>query len=172
MKYILNDSGKEVKIGDTIAVSTTVNTIFGPATATAHVVITQDNIKKLVENGVVIKREDKILSRAICYKIIAEKLQISEDEVVNILGEMFGLGVYTPGLQLLLKAASDYLSPDIATLKSLPKVYTISLVDGRVHEIQTTDIKTYDHFAYFVSKTQAKHVRTMFKDVFIMMYGE
>lgn len=171
MKYYLVDNNKEVKIGDTISITTTVDTMFGPATATAHVVVTQDNIKVLIEKGL-IKREAKSLTSDLCIDIIAKKLDANRGQIKELFAMMLSKKTYAPVLQLLLKAASDYLSPGISVVQSLPKVYTISLVDGRIHEIQATDIKTYEHFAYFVSKSQAKQVKYMFKDLFREMYGE
>lgn len=171
MKYKLKSNGKEVKIGDTIAVTTTVETLFGDATATVHVTLTQDNISKLVEHDVIVEEEEK-LNAAICIAKIASKLGITEEEVRNLMRGLMEADMYAPVLQMLLRAASEYLSPPIKIVKNMPKVYTISLIDGRVHEIQTVSIKSYDHFAYFVSKSQAKQVRTMLDDLFGAMYGK
>lgn len=171
MKYYLKSNGKEVSIGDTIPVTTRVATVFGEATATAHVTITQANIQKLIEHNIIIKKDDTI-TVDICFDIIAKKMSITAEDAKLLIRGLIEGGLFAPALQMLLKAASTYLSPGVHAVKTLPKVYTISLIDGRVHEVNTTDIKTYAHFAYFVSKTQAKQVRAMLKDLFREMYGE
>lgn len=172
MKYYLINNGKEVQIGDIIPVDTTIDTIFGPATATTHIVVNQENIKVLMKHGIIAGKEDKTLTLFTCINFVAARLDLTTKEAEGLIKGMIDKGVMAPALQLLLKAASDYLSPGVSAVKTLPKVYTISLIDGRVHEVQTTDIKTYEHFAYFVSKTQAKQVRGILKDLFREMYGE
>ncbi len=170
MKLYLNSNDKEVKLGETIPIEVNVDTPFGKAQATVYVTITSDNINELLEHEIIRKKEN--LTPSLLSKMIAEKLGFTIAETEVLLKTMLDAGMAAPALNMLFKAASDYLAPDLKAVKALPKVYTISLVDGRVHEIQTTDIGTYDHFAYFVSKTQAKQVRGMFKDLLSTLYGE
>lgn len=170
MNYCLKENGKEVGIGDTIPVLTDVETPFGPARATVHITVTDSNVEKLVESDI-LRRNNK-LSYEKCVEKIAKKLHVSPAEADVFLKYLSDSGYAAQALQMVLKAASEYLSPSAVAVRKLPKVYIISLVDGMIHELQTSAIRTYDHFAYFVSKTQAKQVRALFKDLFDMMYGE
>lgn len=170
MKFYLNSNDREVKIGDTIPVEADVDTPFGQTVATVYITVTRDNLPKLLQHNIIRKKED--LTPSLLSKMIAEKLGFTIAETEVLLKTMLDAGMAASALNMLFKAASDYLSPGVKTVKTLPKVYTISFIDGRVHEIQTTDIGTYDHFAYFVSKTQAKQVRNMFKDLLSTLYGE
>lgn len=170
MRYYLNSNDKEVKIGDTIPIEADVDTPFGQTVATVYITVTKDNLGRLIHHEIIRKKEE--LTPSLLSRLIAEKLGFNIAETEVLLKTMLDAGMAAPALNMLFKAASDYLTPDIKVVKSLPKVYTISLIDGRIHEIQTTDIGTYDHFAYFVSKTQAKQVRNMFKDLLSTLYGE
>lgn len=172
MKYYLTENGKEVKIGDTITLTNDVETIFGTAKAVTHVVVSQANIDKLLENDVIRRKGKEPLTGTICNKIVADKLGIGEDTTDALLAMLIERGMTVIALQMLLKAASDYLSPGISVVKTLPKVYAFSIIDGRIDEVPTSEIKTYEHFAYFVSKTQAKLVRALFSDLFRVMYDK
>lgn len=170
MNYYLKDTNKEVHMGDSLPILTEVITPFGPAKATVHITVNESNVEKLLSQGIIQKNNK--LSYELCIKIVAKQLGVEPEEADVFLKLLLGSGCAAAALQMVLKAASSYLSPLISTVKKLPKVYTISLVDGMIYEIPTSDIKTYDHFAYFVSKTQAKQVKAVFKDLFDTMYGK
>lgn len=171
MKYFLANSDKEVKIGDTIPIKLDVDTPFGNATAIIHVVLTEDNLDKLLIGNHI--RKEKKLTVDTCIEILSDKLSITVEETKALLIGMLESGMMqSTAVHMLLMAASEYLSPSIKEVKALPQVYTISLVNGRIYTVQTCDISTYRHFPYFVSKTQAKYVKAMLNDVFSEMYGK
>lgn len=170
MKYFLTNSDKEVKIGDTIPIKLDVETPFGNATAIIHVVLTEDNLDKLLLGNYIRKEEKLTVDK--CIEILSYKLSIAVEETKTLLIGMLESGMQSTAVHMLLMVASEYLSPSIKEVKALPQVYTISLVNGRIYTVQTCDISTYSHFPYFVSKTQAKYVKTMLGDVFSEMYGK
>lgn len=169
IKFYLKDNNKEVKIGDTIAVSVKVNTIFGEANATAHVVVNQDSLKKLIEQGIVIKKDTTAPTVDLFISMLADRLEISIEEIKGLLNGFLDKGVHGIVLQLLLKEASTYFArQESAELGT--QVYTIALHDGRIHAINITDVKKYDHFAYFVTKSQAKQAKSVLYGLFKEMY--
>lgn len=170
MKYLLNSNDREVKVGDVIPVRFHTETPFGNSEASLYVTVTEENLSTLIEYDII--RKVKTLTTDDCMGVIASKLNISKEEASGLVLGLAGNNFEGIALQLLLKAASEYLNPDIEAVKSLEKVYAFSLIDGKMNELQTSDINNYDYFAYFVSKTQAKQVRKMLRGMFSAMYGE
>lgn len=170
MKYLLNSNDREVKVGDVIPVRFHTETPFGNSEASLYVTVTEENLSTLIEYDII--RKVKTLTTDDCMGVIASKLNISKEEATSLVLGLAGGDFEGPALQLLLKAASEYLNPDVEAVKSLEKVYAFSLIDGKINELQTSDIDNYNYFAYFVSKTQAKQVRKMLRGMFSAMYGE
>lgn len=169
IKYYLKDSNKEIKIGDTVSVAIKVDTVFGEANATAHVTVNQDSLKKLIERGIVIKKDTTAPTVDLFISMLADRLEISIEEVKGLLKGFLDRRMHGIVLQLLLKEASTYFarheSAELGT-----QVYTIALHDGRIHAVNLTDVKKYDHFAYFVTKSQAKQAKSILYGLFKEMY--
>jgi hypothetical protein len=172
MKYFNKNSHKEVKIGDTMAIKTTVDTIFGPAESIVHITVTQDNVNTLVEHGILEKEGNPTLTIEACVEAYARKLQLEVEHVGTLIEHMIDNGMYSFVLQIFLKGASELLSPPIEMVKGLSKVFVISLIDARIYDVPSDAIQTYEHFAYFVSRSQAKQVKRLLKELFAHMYGE
>lgn len=59
MKYFLKKNNEEIKIGQTIELSTSVDTSYGPGVATTKVKVTEPMLKKLIEDGFVVEKKEK-----------------------------------------------------------------------------------------------------------------
>lgn len=59
MKYIFKKNNKEIKIGDTITLSEAIETQYGKGEAVTTVTLNEENIKRMVADGIVEKVEDK-----------------------------------------------------------------------------------------------------------------
>lgn len=157
-------------MGDTIPLRLDVNTPFGEHTATVYITLNSENCDKLVLHNII--RKENNLTLPLCMNLIADKLQCTVQEADSLLAGLAEAGMKATVLQMLVKTASEYLSPGIEVVKTLPKVFVFSSINGEIHEAPTSEIDNYDHFAYFVSKNQAKYVRRMLKDLFSNMYGK
>ena len=169
IKYYLKDNDKEVKIGDTVTIVTKVNTVFGEATATAHITVNQDSLAKLVEHGAVIKKDTDAPTIDVFISMLADRLEISIEETKNLLNGFLARGMHSVVLHLLLKEASTYFFRD-STCDLGTQVYFISSADGNIHPINVTDVKKFDHFAFFVTKRQAKQAKGILYNLFKEMY--
>ena len=58
MKYFLKKNNEELKIGQTIELSTSVDTSYGPGVATTKVKVTEPVLKKLIDDGFVVEKEE------------------------------------------------------------------------------------------------------------------
>lgn len=58
IKYYLKDSDKEVKVGDRITISVPASTPYGQAKCDIDVLVTQESLNQLVNDNLVIKKED------------------------------------------------------------------------------------------------------------------
>ena len=172
MKYFSKNGHKEIKIGDTMAVRTTVDTIFGPAEQFVHITVTQDNVETLVEHGILEKEGTPTLTLEECVEAYANKLKLDTKYLKGLMELMLEAKMFSPLLSIFLKGASEILSPQVEMVKELSKVFVISLVDARIYDVPTESIKTYDNFAYFVSRTQAKQVRRLLKPLLEQMYEQ
>lgn len=170
IKYYLKSNGQEVKIGDTLKVSSQSDTPFGIGTTTIHVTMTQDLIPLLIEHEVIEKREVGGKDLKFYIRRVARRFDLTFPEAEAML-ENFVCNEPVIALALLLKEMSLYMNKDI-NLASLPKVYVLSTINGKIYEVQKGDIKTYAHFAAFKSKEQLQEASALLKDLLISMYGK
>lgn len=171
IKYYLKSNGQEVKVGDTIKVSSQTNTPFGVGTTTIHVTMTQDLIPMLLEHDVIEKRETsekKDLKHYI--RRVARRFDMTFPEAESMLST-FVEAEPVVAFTMLLKEISLHMNKDV-DISKLPKVYVVSTVNGKVCEIQKKDIKTYAHFAAFKSKEQAYEALELLKGLHQHMYGK
>lgn len=62
MKYVLLKTNREVKIGDTVEIVKNLDTAYGTGKLTVKVKITEDTLKKLIEDGFIVPVEQKAWS--------------------------------------------------------------------------------------------------------------
>ena len=171
IKYYLKSNGQEVKIGDTIKVSSQTNTPFGVGTTVIHVTMTQDLIPMLIEHDVIEKREMNEKKDLKYYvRRVARRFDMTFPEAEDMLGTFVGAEPVV-AFTMLLKEISLYMNKDI-DISKLPKVYVVSTVNGKVYEVLKKDIKTYAHFAAFKSKEQAYEALELLKHLHQHMYGK
>ena len=168
IKYYLKTNGQEVKVGDTIKISSQTETPFGVGTTVLHVTMTQDLIPMLLEHEVIEKREsDKDLR--VYIKKFAKRFGLSFSGAKEMLSVFIEK---EPALaaSALLKEISITLNMDKGSLADLPKVYVISSINGKIYEVPKKDIKTYAHFAPFRSREQAKEAYDLLGTLLNDMY--
>jgi len=170
VKYYLKSNGQEVKVGDTIQVSTQTDTPFGVATATVHVMMTQATIPLLLEHEVIEQKEVGGKGLKFYVRKVARRFGMSFPDAESMLN-LFIEREPVIALSMLLKEMSLDMNKDVK-LSNLPKVYSLSTVDGGICEIQKKDVKTYAHFAAFKSKEQLLEACGLLKELLIKMYGK
>lgn len=170
IKYYLKSDGQEVKIGETIQVSTRTNTPFGVGTTTLHVVMSQDTIPLLLEHEVIEKRETSNKGLRFYVRKVARRFNMSYPEAAEMLDNFIEKEPVV-ALTMLLKEMSLNMNKDIS-ISRLPKVYVISTINGEICEVLKEDIRSYDHFAAFKSKEQAQEAYNLLKDLLTRMYGK
>lgn len=170
IKYYLKSNGQEVKVGDTIKVSSQTSTPFGVGTTVIHVTMTQDLIPKLIENDVIEKRDTDSKDMKFYVRKVARRFGITFPEAEDMLGTFINVEPVL-ALNTLLKEMSIHMNKDV-DISKLPKVYVISTVNGQVCEIQKSAIRNYAHFAAFRSKEQAYEAMRLLKHLLEHMYGK
>ena len=175
-KYILK-SGKEVKFGDIIYAR---NVTGYPSIML--VTLDEDSVDTLKELDVIIERDIKDEKFDIAfidchlrmvYEYIANKLDISIQGAKNYLMDLEDISP-TAALNIYLKRISNKLIKkyDKTPIRELPKIYIISIYDGKVKAICPKDIKNLSHFAWFRSKEDAEFARRCVINLIEKMFGK
>ena len=183
-KFYLKN-GKEVQIGDTLTkVIKTKHPLFGEGTMVKSVVVTEAAIPQLLKAGIIFKKSiEKVDKEAEEHKI-GEK-QLSLDYYIEKLAKRLGWKVekvynYLNTIDSVYPAAAfSIILREVAIeldkkyedhIEKSPKIYVISLFDGRITEVNKALIKNYRNFAAFRSvkdaKTACSIVREILKELF------
>lgn len=175
-KFILNQSGKEIKVGDII-----VKECSSDGEYLCHkFVVDKLLLTYLVSIGAVrvveVDSKKDTATDSIPMKIdyyiskVAKKLGWKDEDTRNIL---ISMDITYPSvvLSLLLKEIAielDMKYPD--HISNSPKIYSVSLCNGKITEVNKAIIKNYRNFAAFRSIEDAKVacsiVREILKELF------
>lgn len=180
-KYVLKQSGKEVKVGDTLVNQGTITTPLGRAHVVQEILVTKDNIPELLKEGIITLAP---LSNCTCNECLPEeKMQISY--YVNKIAERFNC---IPSKIRKLLETLNYIYPaasfsvvlrEIAIeldkkyddhIQNSPKIYVVSSLDGRITEANKAHIKNYKNFAAFRSIEDARIACKITKKLLKNMY--
>ena len=177
-KYFLKD-GKEVKFGDFILGTHK----FGNTVTKILTTFDEDSIDVLKDLGIVIEKDVKDEKFDIAfidchlrmvYEYIANKLDISIQGAKNYLMDLEDINP-SSALNIYLKRISRILIRKIydkTPIRELPKIYIISIYDGKVKAICPKDIKNLSHFAWFRSKEDAELARRCVINLIEKMFGK
>lgn len=160
-KYILKNSGKEFKIGDTVDVTVTVNTPFGIAKCVQKVVVDEKTLELLMKEGLVKVQEDEVKP---LLRMIARKLGLSLTEAEIVVSSFKDLSPYA-ALQLMLVQAADKLNQG----KTFDKVWFSISPRGSVMRLSTP---RYKGVLAFATEEDALKAINMVGDFYKSVYGE
>lgn len=177
-KYFLKDNGKEVKFGDFVLGTHK----FGDVVTKILAPLDEDSVDTLKELGIVIEKEvideKSNVTFINCYlnniyEWLANKLNISVQGAKNYLMDLENINP-TAVLNIYLKRISNKLNKtyDRTPIRELPKIYIISIYDGKVTAICPKDIKNLKHFAWFRSKEDAEFARRCVINLIEKMFGK
>ena len=184
-KYFLNN-GEEIKFGDIINATKD----EGYKTTIMTCIFDKDSIDFLKELGIVIEKgieekttkkqenSDKELISMVSYldyvlDYVANRIGASRVEAVKYLYSLEKINPLAV-LTVYLKRISYRLNKkyDNTPIRELPKIYIISVYDGKVKAICPKDIKNLKNFAWFRSKEDAEFARQCVINLIEKMFGK
>ena len=184
-KYFLNN-GEEIKFGDIINATKD----EGYKTTIITCIFDEDSIDFLKELGIIIEKgieekttkkqenSDKELISMVSYldyvlDYVANRIGASRVEAVKYLYSLEKINPLAV-LTVYLKRISYRLNKkyDNTPIRELPKIYIISVYDGKVKAICPKDIKNLKNFAWFRSKEDAEFARQCVINLIEKMFGK
>ena len=184
-KYFLNN-GEEIKFGDIINATKD----EGYKTTIITCIFDKDSIDFLKELGIVIEKgieekttkkqenSDKELISMVSYldyvlDYVANRIGASRVEAVKYLYSLEKINPLAV-LTVYLKRISYRFNKkyDNTPIRELPKIYIISVYDGKVKAICPKDIKNLKNFAWFRSKEDAEFARQCVINLIERIFGK
>ena len=184
-KYFLNN-GEEIKFGDIINATKD----EGYKTTIITCIFDEDSIDFLKELGIVIEKDieekttkkqensDRELVSMVSYldyvlDYVANRIGASRVEAVEYLYSLEKINPLAV-LTVYLKRISYRLNKKYnnTPIRELPKIYIISVYDGKVKAICPKDIKNLKNFAWFRSKEDAEFARQCVINLIEKMFGK
>ncbi len=181
-KFYLKN-GKEVQIGDTLTkVTKTKHPLLGEGTVVESVVVTKASLPKLIERGIIttssgsdfdvdkVKPAEAHMDLHYYVEKLAKKLNWKVEKVYNYLNTIDSVYPAAAFCMILREVAIELDKKYEDHIEKSPKIYVISLLDGRITEVNKAHIKNYRNFAAFRSvedaKTACSIVREILKELF------
>lgn len=184
-KYFLNN-GEEIEFGDIINATKD----EGYKTTIITCIFDEDSIDFLKELGIVIEKDieekttkkqensDRELVSMVSYldyvlDYVANRIGASRVEAVEYLYSLEKINPLAV-LTVYLKRISYRLNKKYnnTPIRELPKIYIISVYDGKVKAICPKDIKNLKNFAWFRSKEDAEFARQCVINLIEKMFGK
>jgi hypothetical protein len=159
LKYFLkNDKSQEVKVGDKIHVSVPTSTPYGPTTCEIDVLVTQDSLRQLIRDNIVVALEDKPQPNPEDYKPfvrrLARKNDITFDNALKILDFLKEISMYAHNA-LLIELMAYVMNERQGKRKVSYKLYP----DGVLSVVCAADV----HFPFFYQLADAKKAQELLK---------
>ena len=170
--YLKN--GKEVKMGDTITVhDDEEHPILGKIHSTITVLVNDYTVDALVKEGYLFKQSPtSTLNIEIILDIIAKKHKWDKKDVISFLNTMETLNV-SSAFTILLKTIAVELDKKYEDhISNSPRIFCVSLTDGKICEINKAHIRNYKNFAAFRTVEDAKEACKILKPYFKTMYAK
>ena len=149
IKYYLKDNKQEVKVGDKITISVPTSTPYGQAKCVVNVVVTQESLKQLIKDGLVLS-EEKSPFNLEDYKLfirrLARKCNITFPEALELLDSIKSVSLYAHNT-LLLEMIAEVFNKD----KKIP--YSVYVIGD--NSILYVDLKNV-HQPFFTTREDAQ----------------
>ena len=162
-KYVLRNSGKEFKMGDTVDVTVTVNTPFGEAKCVKKVVVNEETLKLLIAEGLVIIQETEMKP---LFRRIAKKLDLTLPDAELFVDIIHDASPYA-AMFLLLDQASKKLNKG-KDLSEYKRFYYVN-VNGEVVTCQNRGIY---NTPIFTSVEDASEALNLIEGYYRSVYGK
>lgn len=179
MEKIYLTNGKEVQIGDILVkVSKVVDPFFGGAVV-QHIVVTEDILPRLLELGIVTTTnptKSTVVESEVPVELeyyiqkIAKKLGWKMEKVYNYLNSVDSI-LPTAAFSMVLREVAIELDKKYEDhIEKSPKIYVISMLDGRITKANKAHIKNYRNFAAFRTIEDAKIACRITRDILKEMF--
>ena len=168
-RYKVKKTGKEIKIGDSIAIVTSRKTSFGVLNIKKVTPVTETILEQLAKDGFVeIISPKKNQELSFYVGLLAQKLGRETDEVTSMLDDMNKV-CSRAVLDLLLDIiAQAFYNEDPKAFDEAENYYSIRLHDGKCGVVH----KVHSHIPLFKSEEDVEAAREILKDQLIYMYGD
>lgn len=103
VKYYLKDKNQEVKVGDRVTISVPASTPYGQAKCEVSVLVTQESLKQLIKDGLVVIKEENAVNFEDYKPFIrrlARKCNITFPEAVELLDSIKSVSIYAHNILL------------------------------------------------------------------------
>lgn len=179
MEKIYLTNGKEVQIGDTLTkVSKVKDLFFGKGTVIEYVKVTKDILPKLIEAGIVtttipkkpVAETEVPMELEYYIQKIADKLGWKVEKVYNYLNSVDAILPAAAFSMVLREIAIELDKKYEDHIEKSPKIYVISMLDGRITKANKAHIKNYRNFAAFRSVSDAKIACSIVRDILKGMF--
>lgn len=179
-KFVLVHNGKEVKIGDTLAKQGVIDTPFGKTVVLQEIAVTEQSVPELITAGIIKPVEGSCCEECakeatpmeIGYYVqkIAKRLGWHPNKVANHLNAIDNI-CPSAAFNVILREVATELDLKYADhIQDSPKIYVVSLLDGRITEANKAHIKNYKNFAAFRSIGDAKIACRITRDILKKMF--
>ena len=176
MGYFVKSSNEEVKIGDKFVHVSVKMTPTGLKTNKKLIVLDQELLNKLIADKVIVEKTDKDTPSEVPTDIkfyiekIAKKKGCKLEKLYNFLDNIDELSEVAAFSIVLREVAIEIDKKYKDHIQDSPKIYVISLFDGRITEANKAHIKNYRNFAAFRTiedaKIACKIVSPLLKELF------
>ena len=168
-KYIIKQTGQEIKVGQRIIIKGIQNTSFGQLRYYENTVATKEFINELIKKKLVSVVEHKDTKDLTFYVgLLAQKMHKDVDEVVSMLDDMNKV-CSRAVLDLLLDTiAQAFYNDDPKAFDEAEHYYSIRLYDGKCGEVR----RVHSRIPLFKSVEDVEAARQILKQQLIYMYGE
>lgn len=172
-KYYLKD-GKEVKLGDTITIhEDREDSILGKIHSAITILVNEYTVDALVKEGYLVKQNNTpSITLDIILEDIAKKHNISQSEVNDLLIKMSAINVTAVFTTLLKEIALELDKQYDDHIENSPRIFVVSLLDGKITEVCKAHIRNYKNFAAFRTIEDAKIACKILKNYFKVMYAK
>ena len=184
-KFVLKN-GKEVKMGDKLVKHGVTDTIFDKMFSIQEIIVNEETLPKLVKAGVLIPMKE-CPHKAGCpcsqgakggipmdmefyIERIAARLGWKPEKVYNYLNNVDSILPAAAFSMVLREIAIELDKKYEDHIENSPKIYSISMTDGRIMELNKAHIRNYRNFAAFRSIEDAKIACRIVRDVLKEMF--
>jgi hypothetical protein len=181
-KFVLKQSGKEVKMGDKLIKHGVINTPIGKGVIMQEVLVNEETLPKLLEAGVVVPAGEKKIDTTVPMELdfyigkIAKRLGWKPEKTYNYLNNVDSVLPAAAFSMVLREIAIELDKKYEDHIEKSPEIYVISMLDGRITKANKAHIKNYRNFAAFRSiedaKVACRIVKPILKEMFKSTSGK
>lgn len=174
--YFLTN-GEKVTVGDVIEkIEEMEDPIFGKVQVRVSIPVNSVTIPTLIKEGILItgeSRESSVVPMELDYYIekIAKRFNWHPEKVCNYLNHTADVFPAASLSMILREIAIEIDKKYDDHIENSPEIYSISLLNGKITNINKAHIKNYKNFAAFRSIEDAKIACRITKDILKELFG-